>query len=135
MTGSAKFKRQQKVWAAALLLPAMLTLGGCVIVTEGDGQWRSSDHEQGDWQERESRNRATIASFEANASIAHVRETLGTADFSDSLSKDGKHYQVLYYRTHRVEGDGKTTRDECTPLVFVDGALMGTGNLALSSLN
>lgn len=135
MTGSSKLKRQQKVWAAAILLPAMLTLGGCVIVTEGDGHWRDGGSQQADWQERERENRAAIAAFAAEVSIEHVRETLGTADFSDSLSKDGKHYQVLYYRTHRVDGDGKTTRDECTPLVFVDGALVGTGNLALSSLN
>jgi hypothetical protein len=45
---------------------------------------------------------------------------------------DGATYQVLYYRTHRTHSDGETTKDETTPLVFKDSALIGWGMDALA---
>ncbi|MEX1222070.1 MAG: DUF3192 domain-containing protein [Idiomarina sp.] len=121
---------------AALVVPVVLAMSGCVIVTEGDHDWDSKDgYSQRDWQEMERENRATIAGLDAGTTIESARTKLGVADFSDSLQKDDALYQVLYYRTHRVKSDGETTRDECTPLVFKNGQLIGTGQLALSSLN
>jgi hypothetical protein len=40
--------------------------------------------------------------------------------------------QVLYYRTRRVDDDGITTKNECTPLVFINNELVGWGELSLS---
>ncbi|WP_279513250.1 DUF3192 domain-containing protein [Idiomarina aquatica] len=37
-------------------------------------------------------------------------------------------------RTHRTHADGMTTRDECTPIVFIDDKLTGTGELALDKV-
>ncbi|HET8817399.1 MAG TPA: DUF3192 domain-containing protein, partial [Pseudidiomarina sp.] len=59
---------------------------------------------------------------------------LGTPNFSELWTVDGDKYRVLYYRTHRVDSDGETTKDECTPLVFVNGSLVGTGDLAVSRI-
>jgi hypothetical protein len=41
---------------------------------------------------------------------------------------------VLFYRTHRRDGDGVTTKDECTPLVFKNGLLIGWGDAAYQAL-
>lgn len=121
---------------AVLVVPVVLAMSGCVIVTEGDHDWDSKNgYSQRGWQEMERENRATIAGLDTDATIESVRAKLGVADFTDSLKKEDTLYQVLYYRTHRVESDGETTRDECTPLVFANGKLIGTGQLALSSLN
>jgi hypothetical protein len=40
---------------------------------------------------------------------------------------------VLLYRTRLVREDGRTTRDETTPLVFVDGELVGWGESAVEN--
>ncbi|PKL94995.1 MAG: hypothetical protein CVV18_07155, partial [Gammaproteobacteria bacterium HGW-Gammaproteobacteria-8] len=54
--------------------------------------------------------------------------------FSEAFTIDGVAHRVLFYRTQRVEGDGVTTRDETTPLVFVEGRLAGWGETALVGL-
>lgn len=38
---------------------------------------------------------------------------------------------ILRYRTHHRHSDGETTRDETTPLVFVDGTLAAWGEASL----
>ena len=43
-------------------------------------------------------------------------------------------YEVLFFRTHRTHSDGETTKDECTPLVFRDGVLIGFGDKAYRQL-
>lgn len=75
-----------------------------------------------------------ISALSDSATVAYVRETMGTPDFANRTTVDGVRYDVLYYRTHRVEADGNTTKDECTPLVFKDGVLVGTGELAMSRI-
>ncbi|WYI90788.1 DUF3192 domain-containing protein [Shewanella chilikensis] len=54
-------------------------------------------------------------------------ETLGRADFSEAIQTHGQSLQVLFYRTQHVKSDGKTTKDECTPLLFKDGRLQAWG--------
>src|SRR5690606_30297379 len=86
------------------------------------------------WEQAERDNRAAIANLQAGVSIAEVRNRMGTPDFTDTLTRDEHYYQVLYYRTHRQHGDGVTTRDECTPLVFRDDKLVGSGELAMQQV-
>ena len=62
-----------------------------------------------------------------------VRGEFGKPDFNESFMRKGKEFVVLYYRTRHVESDGITTKDETTPLVFVDGALVGWGESALEN--
>jgi hypothetical protein len=61
-----------------------------------------------------------------------VVDTLGPADFNEMASSDGDAVQVLYYRTQRIDDDGVTTKNECTPLVFINNELVGWGELSLS---
>lgn len=117
--------------ASVIIFTSVLTLQGCLIVADGSGdsEWSTSDY-----RELEAENRAHIAALSEAATPESVRATMGTPNFADRTTVDGVRYDVLYYRTHRVEGDGNTTRDECTPLVFEDGKLVGTGQLALDRI-
>lgn len=114
---------------AALSLVVVLGMGlqGCVIAVGGEGYDSSSDY-----RDDEKRNRQYIASLVEGTALNTVEAELGTPNFSDLVTVDGVRYRVMYYRTHRVHADGNTTRDECTPVVFADGLLIGTGDLALA---
>jgi len=59
---------------------------------------------------------------------------MGQANFSEAYETDGNQYQILYYRTHRVDSDGETTKDETTPLVFKNQRLIGWGQDALQRI-
>ena len=59
---------------------------------------------------------------------------MGIPEFDELLVKNGKEHRILFYRTQRMKGDGSTTKDECTPLIFVNGELSGFGQTALDSL-
>lgn len=116
-----------------MLVPLTVSLSGCLIVTDRES-YDDQDYQQQDVADVERSNRAIIASFSEGEAIAVVRERLGTPDFSESLTRNGDSYQVLYYRTHRLHKDGLTTKDECTPIVFKQAKLIGTGELALDRL-
>lgn len=118
--------------ALTLLVPLSLSLTGCVIAVDGDsdGHGFSSNFD-----DREYDNRKIIVSLPLQSSIVDVQKRLGLADFTESFENDGKTVNVLYYRTHRVHKDGLTTKDECTYLHFIDGALVDTGNGADYSRN
>lgn len=115
--------------AAAMVVG--VTLQGCVIVTESD--WEEG-HAQYDEHKTERENRSLIASLPMSLTVAEAKQRLGTPDFTDSWTADDKAIRVIYYRTHRTKADGMTTRDECTPLVFVNDQLVGTGEMALDSV-
>ena len=115
--------------AAALGLS--LGLSGCVISVDGDGV----DGHYGDWQDREQKNRKNINHLSPDLNLAQVTDRMGLADFNEFHQKDQDRYQVLYYRTQRKDGDGVTTKDECTPLVLKNGLLVGWGDTAYGMLN
>lgn len=108
---------------------AALSLSACVVVIDGKG-----DDVSGGWQSEERENRREIARLDLGVSPSSVLRSMGTPEFDESLSEDGSNYRVLYYRTQRVSGDGVTTKNECTPLVFKDGQLMGWGEAKLDSI-
>ena len=108
-----------------LTLVASLTLTGCVIAVDGDGDGHNISSS---FDDREYDNRKIITSLALKSTMADVQNRLGIADFSESFENEGKTINVLYYRTHRVHKDGLTTKDECTYLHFIDGALTDTGN-------
>jgi len=56
-------------------------------------------------------------------------------DFNELFEKQDGTYRVLYYRTQKTMGDGITTKDECTPLVFRNGELVGWGDSAYSLMH
>lgn len=117
------------ILAAALLLPVSMT--GCVIVDGDKFDRHSSDW---DWKDKEQKNRRLIAELEPDMTVESVRRHMGTPDFNEFYDKEGQKVRVLFYRTQRQEGDGVTRKDECTPLVFRDGHLVGWGETAYSHM-
>lgn len=115
--------------AAAIILP--LSLSGCVVSVGGDdadGGFRSS------WKDREQQNRKHIAKLMPEMSISNVSDRMGVADFNELYKKQDDQIQVLYYRTNRQDGDGVTSKNECTPLVFKNGLLVGWGETAYQNM-
>jgi hypothetical protein len=118
-------KAMSRFLVASMLIA---TLGGCVVAIGPDEFERS----RSDWSELERDNRRAIDNLTLGTRLAEVRDAMPhTADFSEAFVSNGIDYRVLFYRTQRVEGDGATTRDETTPLVFADGELVGWGPSAL----
>ncbi len=90
-----------------------------------------------DWEDRELMNRQAIQELQLGTSLTQITEKMGTADFNEIVlgkEDDDVKYQVLFYRTQRTTEDGMTTKDECTPLVFSEQALVGWGHDFFDSL-
>lgn len=110
-----------------ILLSAVLayTLTGCVVV---DTLTLS------DWELQEQSNRKDIARLQLGTSVEDILSTMGSPQFNELMTHREEKVQVLYYRTNRVRGDGNTTKDECTPLLFVNGKLQGWGNNVVNQI-
>jgi hypothetical protein len=107
------------------IMASSLLLGGCVISIgddEGGYSYGSS------WEKREAKNRNYISELDLGVSKERIIDTLGAADFIELTTSNGEKVQVLYYRTQRIHDDSMTTKDECTPLVFINGELVGFGD-------
>jgi hypothetical protein len=115
------------------LLAASTLLSGCVIAI-GDDDYERSGYQHSSWSEIEERNREKIGQLDVGESIDTVRRKLGVPDFDEMLVKNSAEHRVLFYRTQRTKGDGATTKDECTPLIFVNGELSGFGQTALDAI-
>lgn len=108
------------------ILVALVTLlQGCVIAVNTD------DFEEDSWFSKQTHNAEYIKNLQLGVSEAEIREELGEPGFTESFQRDGDSFRVLFYRTEHHNHDGRTTRDETTPLVFVDGALVGWGDSAI----
>lgn len=107
------------------LLLAITMIQGCVIAVDTD------DWEPGSWASRQHKNVEFVENLTIGRTESSVRAELGEPDFTDSFIRYGETYLVLYYRTRRHERDGVTTKDETTPLVFIDGELVGWGESAV----
>ena len=117
--------------AAAILFGLSLGLSGCVISIGGDGEYSH----QSDWQDKEQKNRKYISQLQQNVSYDEILKRMGIADFNEFHVKGDDTYQVLYYRTQRIDEDGVTTKEECTPMVFKNSALVGWGESAYSVIS
>lgn len=116
--------------ALAALFGATLGLSGCVISVGGDGEYGHHS----DWQDKEKKNRKYISRLKQEVSYDEILDRMGIADFNEFYSQDNDTFQVLYYRTQRIDGDGVTTKDECTPLVFKNSKLVGWGETAFNGI-
>lgn len=115
---------------AVVLGVASLGLSGCVVnVGEGDSGWHSEK-----WESVQEENRAHLAKLDLGMSKDQIELLMGNADFSEAYIQDDKEVHVLFYRTQRVKGDGKTTKDECTPVVISNNKLVGWGETAYSKI-
>ncbi|QIZ77047.1 DUF3192 domain-containing protein [Ferrimonas lipolytica] len=85
-----------------------------------------------DWDDREKYNLQQIAKLTPGISVDEVIAQLGSPNFNEAYThNDGDMVQILRYRTHRTKGDGQTTTDETTPLLFRNGVLSSWGEAAL----
>lgn len=107
-------------------------LSGCVVVVDGD---KNVSKKRTSFEQQEDDNRASISQLNIGSSPGSVLNKMGTPDFDENLNKEGNQYRILYYRTQRVKADGITTKDECTPLVFANGELLGWGEAHLDMIN
>lgn len=107
-------------------------LSGCVISIDDDYEYGDGEHTS--WSDIEQDNRQKISNLSVGTSIGEVKRKMGVPDFDELLVKNEKEHRVLYYRTQRIKGDGYTTKDECTPILFVNNELIGFGEAAIHAL-
>jgi len=80
------------------------------------------------WEDREAYNRQFIAKLQLEQfTFEQALTELGSPDITEAKKVGDNKYQVMFYRTQHVKSDGITTQDECTFLLFVNGALKEIG--------
>jgi hypothetical protein len=110
---------------------ASIGLTGCVInVGDGESDWDNN----GAWEKIQESNRDGLSRISLGMSKEQVTTLMGTADFNEAYIQQDKEVHVLFYRTQRVKGDGKTTKDECTPVVISNNAVVGWGEKAYTKI-
>jgi hypothetical protein len=114
---------------------SVFLLSGCVFSIDGN---YDDDYDYGhgssSFTKVERDNRQSISKLEAGDSLNMVRNKMGVPDFDELIVRDDREYRVLFYRTQRTKGDGVTTKDECTPILFENGNLVGFGETALDRI-
>jgi len=116
-----------KIFVAAALA---VTLSGCVVAVGGDHDF----DDDSSWKKTQRYNQEQVNKLVLEMSAEDIRTLMGKPDFSESFNKDGETVQVLFYRTHHDKSDGKTTKEECTPLIFKQNKLVGWGDKAYQYL-
>lgn len=106
------------------------SLSGCVVAVGGDHDFNDDNG----WKKTQRFNQEQINKLALDMTSDDIRTLLGAPDFTESFNKDGTTVQVLFYRTHHVKSDGKTSKDECTPLIFKHNKLSGWGDKAYQYL-
>ncbi|MCL1138591.1 DUF3192 domain-containing protein [Shewanella pneumatophori] len=110
---------------------ASLGLTGCVVnVGDGESDWDN----HGAWEKTQDKNRDNLTKISLGMSKEQVVTLMGTADFNEAYIQADKEVYVLFYRTQRTHGDGKTTKDECTPVVISNNAVVGWGEMAYGKI-
>ena len=128
---------KQSLKMALVALPLTFSLTGCIIVNSDDGadaDWISNYDNNSSWKKVQRVNKEKIAELEVGDNFKNVRAEMGTPDFNEAYVENGSKYQILFYRTNHRHSDGETTKDECTPLIFIDGVLTSWGNKAYKKL-
>lgn len=131
-------KLNNKLIAITFLGLASLGLSGCVVnVGDGESGWDSSES----WEKVQEKNRNNLIKLSLGMSKDQVMTLMGTADLSEAYIQQSaqqgeanKEVLVLFYRTQHTHSDGKTTKDECTPIVLSNNALVGWGDTAYSKI-
>ncbi|MBV7315354.1 DUF3192 domain-containing protein [Shewanella sp. NIFS-20-20] len=86
-----------------------------------------------DWQDRQEFNKQTIAQLDIGQDKQAVIALLGPADISEAKPGLEGNLTVLFYRTQHVSSDGETSREECTPLLFINNKLSAWGESSYQS--
>lgn len=118
-----------KIYQALLLIPLCLSLAGCITVY-------SDEYDNStDWRDEQSRNRENISNLTLGLTQSEVLMRMGRPTFTEAFTNSNSlSYSLLFYRTQRKHGDGQTSKDETTVLVFENNKLIGWGNDALQQI-
>jgi len=74
-------------------------------------------------------NNENLLKLEMGMNKDQVLKIMGKPDLNEAYqSLYGKSVTIFFYYTQRQWNDGNTTKDECTPIVFEDGKLVGWGD-------
>lgn len=120
----------QHVSRLLIAVTVPVVLSGCVVAIGADEVDRRDQ-----WAKIERENRNAITSLEIGMDRASVEGRMPNPPaLSEAFTVEDAVYTVLFYRTQRVDGDGRTTRDETTPLIFRDGVLDAWGESAFVQL-
>ncbi len=120
-----------KLLGLVLLGAVSVGMSGCVLnVGDGESEWSSYDS----WQHKQQQNRTNLTRLTLGMSKQEVLSLMGDADFNEAYLDKDKEVHVLFYRTQRTNGDGKTTKDECTPIVISENGVVGWGDRAYASI-
>jgi len=104
------------------------------IVAGGILHFYTANPETMTWREREIFNRKYIGRLEIGAHRDEVLRLLGPPDISEArINSNDRNVLILFYRTHHVKSDGVTTRDETTPLLFIEDELYVWGQSAYTA--
>jgi len=114
---------------SVILIPALVSsLSGCVIAV-GSDRFESDD----DWAGRAKANNRSILSMDIGRSMESIVNEMGNPDITEAFQREEKTVHIYYYRTQHLRSDYRTTKDEATPLVFIDGVLVGWGETAIEN--
>jgi hypothetical protein len=82
-------------------------------------------------------NNKNIINLKSGASQEEVVKIMGTPAASESyVAAGGERVSILYYRTEEKKTTVVTAKEECTPIVFINGKLEGWGDrLLVSNIN
>ena len=82
------------------------------------------------WRAIQGANRRALMRLELGMTVSHVLRVMGTPDLKEAYRLEkGEALEVLFYYTNRKWANGNITKDECTPIVFEAGKLIGWGDL------
>lgn len=110
---------------------ASLGLTGCVVnLGDSESDWDKNSH----WEKSQQKNRQNLSKISLGMSKEQVSILMGAADFNEAYIQADKEVHVLFYRTQHTMSDGKTTKDECTPVVFSNDSVVGWGEMAYSKI-
>jgi hypothetical protein len=80
------------------------------------------------------RNNENIVNLKVSMTQEEVVKVMGTPAVSESYEAvGGERVNILYYRTEDKPVAATTIKDECTPIVFINGKLAGWGERLLAS--
>ena len=81
------------------------------------------------WKIQQSRNRDNLMRLDLGMTKEQVVQIMGKPDLNEAYqTADGGALVILFYYTNRKWADSNITKDECTPLVFENGKLIGWGD-------
>lgn len=80
------------------------------------------------------RNNSNIVNLKVSMTQDEVVTIMGTPTASESYEAvGGERVGILYYRTEEKTTTVISAKDECTPVVFVNGKLIGWGDRLLTT--